>query len=58
MSYEETIEGQESRLREAARLTEEATRKREEAAFKAERLRQALDRALDRAGEAEGKVCL
>ena len=38
MSYEEAIEQMEAKLREAAFLTDEATRKREEAAYKAERL--------------------
>ncbi len=56
LSYEEAIEGRESKLREAAHLTEEATRKREEAAYKRERVAKAMERATERADRAEKQV--
>ncbi len=58
MSLEERVEGLESKLKEAAHLTEEATRKREEAAFKMERVRAQLDKANHRAKEAEKQVII
>lgn len=55
-SQEERIAKQECDIRDARYLTDEATRKHDEAKFKIEKLRQNLDKALTHAARAEDKV--